>query len=194
MKTLGYIYSSCYYHRQIGSIHLSHCYHIFPWLCAWDVCYIIFCHLLHIRSGKTGNLFFIIIVQFMVSANIGIRFGLQIVLVCLYSTPSHYHHCENLSEGIELIKCLSRYILSSVWVRLNIFSPLSIIQYVGCMFSVYPLPLWWLREYIYIYILCLIITIKSEVWTITHCFFSVRSWNNGIRYMSVYILRERFDT
>ena len=28
----------------------------FPWLCAWDVCYIIFCHLLHIRSGKTGNL------------------------------------------------------------------------------------------------------------------------------------------
>ena len=51
------IYSSCYYHHQIGSIHLSHCYHIFPWLCAWDVCYIIFCHLLHIRSGKNGNLF-----------------------------------------------------------------------------------------------------------------------------------------
>ena len=51
------IYSSCYYHHQIGSIHLSHCYHIFPWMCAWDVCYIIFCHLLHIYSGKTGNLF-----------------------------------------------------------------------------------------------------------------------------------------
>ena len=54
---IGYIYSSCNYHHQIGSIHRSHCYHIFPWLCAWDVCYIIFCHLLHIRSGKTGNLF-----------------------------------------------------------------------------------------------------------------------------------------
>ena len=52
-----YIYSSCYHHNQIGSIHLSHYYHIFPWLCAWDVCYIIFCHLLQIRSGKTGNLF-----------------------------------------------------------------------------------------------------------------------------------------
>ena len=38
------------------------------------------------------------------------------------------------------------------------------------MFSVYPFPLWWLREYIYIYfVLCLIIIIKSEVWTITHC-------------------------
>ena len=53
----GYIYSSWYYHHQIESIHLSHCYHIFPWLCTWDVCYIIFCHLLHTRSGKTGNLF-----------------------------------------------------------------------------------------------------------------------------------------
>ena len=56
----GYINSSCYYHHhdhQIGSIHLSHCYHIFQWLCAWDVCYIIFCYLLHIHSGKTGNLF-----------------------------------------------------------------------------------------------------------------------------------------
>ena len=29
----------------------------FPWMCAWDVCYIIFSHLLHIRSGKTWNLF-----------------------------------------------------------------------------------------------------------------------------------------
>ena len=53
----GYIYSSCYYHHQIRSIHLSHWYLIFPWLCAWDVCNIIFCHLLHIRSGKIGNLF-----------------------------------------------------------------------------------------------------------------------------------------
>ena len=52
-----YIYSSCYYHHQIGSIRLSHCYHIFPLLCAWDVCYIMFCHLLHIHSGETGNLF-----------------------------------------------------------------------------------------------------------------------------------------
>ena len=37
----GYIYSSCYYHHQIGSNHLSHCYHIFPWVCAWDVCYVL---------------------------------------------------------------------------------------------------------------------------------------------------------
>ena len=50
---------------------------------------------------------FIIIVQIMMSANIWIRFGVQMVFVCLYITPSHYHHCANLSEDIELMKCLS---------------------------------------------------------------------------------------
>ena len=46
---------------------------------------------------------FIIIVQFIMSANIRIRFGLQIVFVCLYVIPSHYHHCANLPEDTELI-------------------------------------------------------------------------------------------
>ena len=59
-----------------------------------------------------------------------------------------------------------RYILSSVWVRLSIFSPLSIIQYVGLY--VFSLPISVVMIEI-IYILCLIIIIKSEVWTITHC-------------------------
>ena len=104
---------------------------------------------------------FIIIVQFKMSANIRIRFGLQIVLVCLYSTPSHYHHWANLSEGIELVKCLS-----NVWVRLSIFSPLSIIQYVELYVFSLPISVVMIER---IYILCLIIIIKSEVWTITHC-------------------------
>ena len=51
-----------------------------------------------------------------------------------------------------------RYILSSVWVRLSIFSPLSIIQL--------PIPPVMIEI---IYILYLVIIIKSEVWTITHC-------------------------
>ena len=56
----------------------------------------------------------IITVQFMMSANSRIRFALQIVLICLYSTPSHYDHCANLSEDIELLKCLSDIFFSSV--------------------------------------------------------------------------------
>ena len=83
----GYIHSSCYYHHQIGSIHLSHSYHIFLWLCAWDVCCIIFCDLLHIRSGKTGNLF---------SLSLCSLWWVQIfgyVLTCrLYSFVCTVHH------------------------------------------------------------------------------------------------------
>ena len=87
--------------------------------------------------------FFFIIVQFMVSANSRIRFGLQIMFVCLYITASHYHHCANLSEDIEnasqiyFVECVSKikhifcYPLYNTW---------------GV--SVYPFPLcpmWWLR-------------------------------------------------
>ena len=58
-----------------------------------------------------------------------------------------------------------RYILSSVWVRLSIFSPLSIIQYVGLYDFSLPISLLMIEI---MYILCRIIIIKSEVWTITH--------------------------
>ena len=33
-----YILNSSYYHHQIGSINLSHCCNIFPWLCLWGGC------------------------------------------------------------------------------------------------------------------------------------------------------------
>ena len=60
-----------------------------------------------------------------------------------------------------------RYILSSVWVRLSIFSPLSIIQYVGLYVFSLPISRLMIER---IYIRCLIIIIiTSEVWTITHC-------------------------
>ena len=59
-----------------------------------------------------------------------------------------------------------RYILSSVWVRLSIFSPISIIQYVGLYVFSLPISLVMIER---IYVLCLIIIIKSEVWIITHC-------------------------
>ena len=108
---------------------------------------------------------FIIIVQFMMISNSRIRFSLQIVLVCLYSTPSHYQHCASLSE-ISTYKMPVRYILSSVWVTLSIFSQLSIIQYVGLCVISWPIPLVIIER---IYMLCFIIIIKSEVWTITHC-------------------------
>ena len=63
-------------------------------------------------------------------------------------------------------KMLLRYILSSVWVRLSIFAPLSIIQYVGLYVFSLRISVVMIER---IYILCLIIIITSEVWTITHC-------------------------
>ena len=87
-----------------------------------------------------------------------------------YSFVCTLHHLiiiivQTLSEDIELIKCLSD-IICHVWVRLSIFSQLSNLQYVGlCVFSL-PIPFVMIER---IYILCLIIIIKSEVWTITHC-------------------------
>ena len=105
---------------------------------------------------------FVSIVQFMMSANSRIRFGLQIVFACLYITPSHYHHCANFIRRhwacqIQFVECVS---------KIKHISQLSIIQYVGlCVFSL-------LTSFVMIgriYILCLIIIIKSEVWTITHC-------------------------
>ena len=109
---------------------------------------------------------FISIVQFIMNANSWIRFGLQIVIVCLYITPSHYHHCANFIWRHRTYKMPVRYNLLIVWVRLSIFSQLSIMQYVGlCVFN---LPISFVMIEM-IYILCFIVIIKSEVWTITHC-------------------------
>ena len=61
-----------------------------------------------------------------------------------------------------------RYSLLSVWLRQGIFSPLSYPlqnRWGLCVFS-WPISLVMIER---IYILCLIIIIKSEVWTITHC-------------------------
>ena len=76
-----------------------------------------------------------------------------------------------------------RYLLSSVWVRLSIFSQLSIVHYMRlCVFS---LPI------------SLIMTEKIYTLSYYHYqigsmnyypLFRVRSWNNGVCCMSVYIL------
>ena len=145
----------------------------FPIVIIFSVVVCLRCLLHHILSliayefRENQEFVFIIIRQFLMSTNIRISFGLQIVLVCFYSTSFHYHHCANLSEGVKLIKSPSKYILSSVWVRLSIFSTLSIIQYVGLYVFSLPISLVMIER---MYILCLIIIIiKSEVWTITHC-------------------------
>ena len=132
---------------------------------------------------------FISIVQFMMSANSRIHFGLQIVFVCLYITPSHYYHRASFIWTHWTNKMPVRYSLSSVWVRLSIFSQLSIIKYVGlCVFSL-PIPFLMIER---IYILCLIIIIKSEVWTITHCLGLGHETMVCAVYLSIFLWRQYF--
>ena len=167
----------------------------FPLLSYFSVVMCLGCFLHHILSliaytfRENREFVFIIIVQFMMGANIRICCGLQIVLVCLYSTSSHYHHCANLSEGIELIKYLSD-IFCRVWVRLSIFSPLSIIQYLGLYVFSLPISVVMIER---IYILC-IYTLSYYHYQIGsmnyYPLFRVRSWNNGVRCVSFFILME----
>ena len=111
----------CYYHHQIGSIHLSNFYHIFPRLSALDVCYIIFCHLLHTDSGKTGILFSLLLCSLWWVQIFGYSLACR-----AYSFVCALHHLI-----IIMCKLIWRhwtykmpviYILPSVWERLSIFS------------------------------------------------------------------------
>ena len=82
---------------------LSYCSMVVCLRCLWH-------HILSLIAytyRENQDFVFIIIVQFMMNANSQICFGLQIMLICLYSTPSPYRHYANLSDDIELIKCLS---------------------------------------------------------------------------------------
>ena len=154
-----HIHSPCYYHHQFGSIRRSHCYdHIVPWLCTWDVWHIIFWHLLHLHSGKTGNLLPLWLCSLWWVQIVGY------VLACRsYSLVCH--HCANLSEDNELIKCLSDIFVECVSKIKHI---LSVIHYTICGAECFQFThsLVMMGR---IYIPCLIIIIKLEVWIINHC-------------------------
>ena len=132
----------------------------FPLFSYFSVVVCLRCLLHHILSlivyifREKREFVFISIVQFMMSANSRTRFGLQIVFVCLYITPSHYHHCANFIWRHWTYKMPVRYNLSSVWVRLTIFSQLSSVQYVGLCVSSLPISfvMTW-RIYIYFVLL-----------------------------------------
>ena len=171
-----YICCSFYHHHQIGSINLSQLLSYFS---------VVVCLLHHVflriayTFRENWHFVLIIIVQFMMSANSRIRYGLQIVFVCLYITPSHYHHCANLSVDIELMK-----LLPDIFCKIlsKIEHTLLVIHYstygaVCFQFTRCPCDGW---ENI---LLCLIIIIKSEVWTIIHCLGSLQWY---ALYVSLY--------
>ena len=158
----GYIYNSCYYHHQIGSIHLSHCYNLFSVVVCVPEVFVSYCIYVPGRPGICFHYHCAVYGEYKYSDTFWLADRTRLFVQCTISLSSlcqlvWRHWTYNMPV---------RYILSSVWVRLSIFSPLSIIQYLGLYVCSLPISLVMIER---IYILCLVIIIKSEVWTITHC-------------------------
>ena len=86
---------------------LSHCCHIFSWLCAWGGCTIIFIHTYIYIQGKLGFLSFIILCCLRMCADDIVHYDPMVAFVCLLIALPHYQSYADLSESIELLKCLS---------------------------------------------------------------------------------------
>ena len=112
--------------------------------------------------------------NFRYSTNISIRILLS---------PSHYHHCANLSEDIGFIKGLSDIFCRVCEEDLEYYLSYPLYNMWGCVFSVYQFPCddW------------------ENIYTLSHYhhqigsmdyypLFRVTSWNNGLRCMSFWIL------
>ena len=112
------------------------------------------------------------------------RFGLQIVFVCLYSTPSH-HLCANWSEDTELIYACQIYFVEYVCKIKRI---LSVIHYtlhicgaVCFQFAHSPCDDW---DNLY----TLFYNHHKKGSMNSYQWFRVSSWKNGMHCASFYIL------
>ena len=162
-------------------------YPLFPLLSYLSVVVCLRCLLHHIRPliaytfRETREFVFINIVQFMMSANSRIRFGLQIIFVCLYITPSHYHHFANLSEDIELIKRLPDIFCRCVSKSKHI---LSVIHYTICGAVCFPFNHFPCDDWENIYSL---FYHHHQIGSIKYYrLLRVRSWNNDMRFVLLY--------
>ena len=185
-----YIYSSCYYHHQIRGIHLFHCYHIFWWSCTWNVCYIIFCHLLHIRSGKTENLFsflLLLLCSLWCVQTVGYVLAcrsysfvctiqhLILIIVQIYlKTLNLWNACQ-----IYCVECVSK-----------IKHIVSVIHETICGAVCFQFTHFSCDDWENIYTLS---NYHHQIGSMNYYpLFRVRSWNNGVRCMSFYILKTVF--
>ena len=104
----------------------------------------------------------------------------------LYITSSHYHHCANFSEDIEFIKCLS-----------DIFCRVCDWEHIlsGIHYSIYGAVCFQFTQLLYdnwenIYKINTLFFFHHQIGSMNYYpLFKVRSWNNGVHRMSLYILK-----
>ena len=146
-----------------------------PLLSYFSVVVCLRCLLHHILSlisytfRQTGNLFSLLLCSLWWVQIVGyVLHCRSYTFVC---TPSHYHHCAKSSEDIELIKCLSdifcRVCVSKIKHTLSVIH--YTIHYTICGAVCFQFIHSSCDDWENIYIVCLVIIINSEVWTITHC-------------------------
>ena len=116
-------------------------------------------------SQESWVLFLLLLCSLMMCTNNQVHYGPMVTFACLHFTLSHYHHHAGIYEGVELVKWwLDTF--CQVCLRLNQFSQLSFMRYMGlCVFSI-PISL---MIVVRICVLYLVIIIKSELWLICHC-------------------------
>ena len=163
--------------------YLSHCCHILTWLCARCDCTIICWRFFILYIYMYGRVLFLILLSsFMKYANNRVHYNPMVVFVCLHFTLPHYHHYTDVPEGTELLNTCR---ILSVECVSNIKSILSIIFHaiyrVVCIqlthFSYDDCENKWTLSY------------HHQIGSMTQLtLFRVRSWNNGMRCMSFYIL------
>ena len=133
---LEYIHNPSYYHHRIGSIHFSHCCHIFFRGCVSEIVVLSYFVIYYIHiPGTRGPCF-----QYWCSVY-GICKGSDTLWpVCHFRLFADY--TISLSSLCRLIwrywttKMIVRYMMPSVCLRLRQSSQLSFIQYMGlCVFS-----------------------------------------------------------
>ena len=163
----------------------------FPLLSYLSMAVCLRCLLHHILSlvaytfRENQDFVFIITVQFMMCANSRIRFGLQIVFVCLYITSSHYHHYANLSGDIELKNACQIYFVECVSKIRHI---LSVIHYTMCGSLCFQFTHFACDDWENVYTLFYHHHHHQIGSMNPHPLFRVSSWNTGMRCMSLYIL------
>ena len=124
--------------------------HTFPWLCAWDVVTsysVTYCIYILGKPGFCFHNYCADYDEFKYSETFWLA---DLIRLFVHNTISLSSLCKLIWRNWTY-KMPVRCILSSVWVRLSIFFQLfSSFSYPlyniwGCVFSVCPSPLWWLK-------------------------------------------------
>ena len=113
-------------------------------------------------SREIWILFLVLLCCLMICANNRAHYGPMFVFVCFHITLPHYHHYADVSESIELLKCLSGTFFPSVCLILK--SIISIIFHAIYGAGGYVS----LKMFVRMRAICLVVIIKSEVWPVCH--------------------------